>query len=117
MLERTHITEFGQRFPRELSGGEQQRVALARALSTEPEALLLDEPLSALDTHLRSQVEALLQETFAAYRRPALLVTHNIEEAYRLGEKLLVLSRGRVSAFGPRKKISFGVRQPWKWRA
>jgi len=105
VLERTHVTEFGQRFPRELSGGEQQRVALARSLSTEPEALLLDEPLSALDTHLRSQVEALLQDTFAAYRRPALLVTHNMEEAYRLGEKLLVLSRGRVSVFGEKEAI------------
>jgi ABC-type sulfate/molybdate transport systems ATPase subunit len=93
------------RYPRELSGGEQQRVALARALAIEPDALLLDEPLSALDTHLRSQVEAQLQETFLAYRRPALLVTHNIEEAYRMGERLLVLSRGRAAALGPREEV------------
>lgn len=105
LVERTHLSGLEQRYPRELSGGEQQRAALARALATEPEALLLDEPLSALDTHLRSQVEAQLQETFAAYRRPALLVTHNIEEAYRLGEELLVLSRGRVAAFGAKHEI------------
>jgi molybdate transport system permease protein len=80
-------------------------VALARALATRPEALLLDEPLSALDTHLRSRVEALLQETFATYRQPTLLVTHNIEEAYRLGEQLLVLSRGRIAAYGPKEEI------------
>jgi molybdate transport system ATP-binding protein/molybdate transport system permease protein len=105
LIERTHARGLESRYPRELSGGEQQRVALARALSIEPEALLLDEPLSALDTHLRSQVEAQLQETFAAYRRPALVVTHNIEEAYRLGEQLLVLAGGRVAAFGAKEEI------------
>jgi molybdate transport system permease protein len=105
LIERTHAQGLEARYPRELSGGEQQRVALARALSIEPEALLLDEPLSALDTHLRSQVETQLQETFAAYRRPTLLVTHNIEEAYRLGEQLLVLARGRIAASGPKEEI------------
>jgi molybdate transport system permease protein len=105
LLERTHISGLERRYPRELSGGEQQRAALARALAIEPEALLLDEPLSALDTHLRSQMETQLQETFAAYRRPALLVTHNIEEAYRLSEQMLVLSRGRVAAFGAKEEI------------
>jgi molybdate transport system permease protein len=105
LISRTHLSELEQRYPRELSGGEQQRTALARALAIEPEALLLDEPLSALDTHLRGQVEAQLQETFAIFRRPALLVTHNMEEAYRLGEQLLVLARGRVAAFGPKEEI------------
>src|SRR5215472_9638032 len=105
MLERVHAAELEPRYPRQLSGGEQQRVALARALANEPEALLLDEPLSALDTHLRSQMEAQLQETFSTYRAPALLVTHNIEEAYRLTKRLLVLSRGRIAALGPREEI------------
>lgn len=105
LIERTHARGLETRYPRELSGGEQQRVALARALSIEPEALLLDEPLSALDTHLRSQLETELQDTFAAYRRPALVVTHNMEEAYRLGEQLLVLARGRVAAFGAKEEI------------
>jgi molybdate transport system permease protein len=105
LVARTHLTGLESRYPRELSGGEQQRVALARALAVEPEGLLLDEPLSSLDTHLRSRVEALLQETFAAYHRPTLLVTHNSEEAYRLGEQLLVLSRGRVAACGPKEEI------------
>jgi molybdate transport system permease protein len=105
LIKRTHLGGLEDRYPRELSGGEQQRVALARALAIEPEALLLDEPLSALDTHLRSQIEMQLQETFSSYRRPALLVTHNMEEAYRLGVKLLVLSRGRVAAFGGKEEI------------
>jgi molybdate transport system permease protein len=105
LMARTHLEGLAGRYPRVLSGGEQQRTALARALAIDPEALLLDEPLSSLDTHLRSQVEAQLQETFAAYRRPTLLVTHNIEEAYRLCEQLLVLSRGRVAAFGPKEEV------------
>ena len=105
MMQRVHIPDLGRRYPRELSGGEQQRAAIARALATEPEALLLDEPLSALDTHLRGQMEAQLQETFAAFERPVLLVTHNIEEAYRLGDRLLVLSRGHVVACGDKEEV------------
>lgn len=105
LIERTHLKELADRYPRALSGGEQQRTALARALAIDPEALLLDEPLSALDTHLRSQVEAQLQEVFSTFQRPALLVTHNIEEAYRLGAWLLVLSRGRMAAYGPKEEI------------
>ena len=104
-IKRTHLAGLENRYPRELSGGEQQRVALARALAIEPEALLLDEPLSALDMHLRSQVELQLQEIFSEYSRPSLLVTHNIEEAYRLGTRLLVLSHGRVAAFGAKEEI------------
>ena len=104
-IRQTHLTGLDQRYPRELSGGEQQRVALARALAVEPEALLLDEPLSALDAHLRSQLETQLQETFGTYRRPTLLVTHNVEEAYRLCDQLLVLARGHVAAFGPKEEI------------
>jgi molybdate transport system permease protein len=105
LLRRTHIVGMEQRRPRRLSGGEQQRVALARCLAVDPEALLLDEPLSALDTHLRSQIETQLQETFAEYRIPVLLVTHSMEEAYRLCDRLLVLSRGRVAALGPKEEI------------
>jgi len=93
------------RFPRELSGGEQQRVALARALATDPDALLLDEPLSALDTHLRSRIEHQLAATLAAYKGAALLVTHNIEEAYRLGDEMLVLAKGHVAAYGPKDEV------------
>jgi molybdate transport system permease protein len=105
LIGRTHLAGLEDRYSRTLSGGEQQRVALARALAIEPQGLLLDEPLSALDTHLRSQVEIQLQEAFAEYHRPTLLVTHNMEEAYRLGARLLVLSRGRAVASGAKERI------------
>lgn len=102
---RVHLCGLEKRFPSELSGGEQQRIALARALAIGPEALLLDEALTALDTHLRNQLEQQLLETLRSFGRPALLVTHNIEEAYRLGKKLIVLVRGRIAAHGDTAEI------------
>ncbi|OUL28811.1 molybdate ABC transporter permease subunit [Nostoc sp. 106C] len=87
---------LSERYPHQLSGGQQQRVALARALASQPEALLLDEPFSALDTHLRSQLEQQMTETLANYQGVALFVTHNMEEAYRICPNLLVLEHGRA---------------------
>ncbi|MFH7244722.1 MAG: molybdate ABC transporter permease subunit [Spirulina sp.] len=99
------LQEMGDRYPHQLSGGQQQRVALARALATEPETLLLDEPFSALDTHLRSQMERQLVETLAAYPGVTLFVTHNLEEAYRVCENLMVMSAGRPIAFDAKHQI------------
>ncbi|MDX2212644.1 MAG: molybdate ABC transporter permease subunit [Oculatellaceae cyanobacterium bins.114] len=96
---------FADRYPHQLSGGQQQRVALARALATEPEALLLDEPFSALDTYLRSQVEGQLIETLSTYSGVTLFVTHNLEEAYRVCERLMVMSGGRAIAFDAKHRI------------
>jgi len=92
-------------YPQQLSGGQQQRVALARALAIEPEALLLDEPLSALDTYLRSQIEQLLTEILATYQGVTLFITHKLEEAYRVCSNLLILSEGKVIASGPKAEI------------
>lgn len=100
-----HLEGLEHRLPRELSGGEQQRAALARALATDPKALLLDEPLSALDTYLRSKIEQQLITTLAQFRKPALYVTHNIEEAYRVSTKLVVLAKGEVVANGIRDEV------------
>jgi molybdate ABC transporter permease protein len=96
---------LGDRYPHQLSGGQQQRVALARALATEPEALLLDEPFSALDTYLRAQVERQLVETLSTYAGVTLFVTHNLEEAYRVCEKLMVMSGGKAIAFDAKHRI------------
>jgi ABC-type sulfate/molybdate transport systems ATPase subunit len=96
---------LGDRYPSQLSGGQQQRVALARALAPDPEVLLLDEPLSALDTFLHSQVEQQLLSTLAAYRGVTLFVTHNLEEAFRLCPQILVMAGGRAVAAGPRHQV------------
>jgi molybdate ABC transporter permease protein len=104
-LARVQMQELGDRYPHQLSGGQQQRVALSRALATEPELLLLDEPFSALDTHLRSQMERQLLETLETYRGITLFVTHNLEEAYRICETLMVMSGGKAIAYGSKHEI------------
>jgi ABC-type sulfate/molybdate transport systems ATPase subunit len=104
-LARVQLQGLENRYPRQLSGGQQQRAALARALAIDPEALLLDEPLSALDVHLRSQMEALLIETLSTFRGVSLYVTHNLEEAYRISEKIVVISKGKEIALGPKEEI------------
>jgi molybdate transport system permease protein len=100
-----HLQGFGDRYPHQLSGGQQQRVALARALASKPEALLLDEPFSALDTHLRSQLEQQVTEILDDYAGVTLFVTHNMEEAYRLCPNLLVLEQGKQAHYGSKYEI------------
>lgn len=104
-LAAVQLSGLEQRYPHQLSGGQQQRVALARALVSQPEALLLDEPFSALDTQLRSQLEQQLQTRLAQYTGVTLLVTHNLDEAYRLCPDLLVLEQGRVVAAGRKQQV------------
>ncbi|MGO9639682.1 MAG: sulfate/molybdate ABC transporter ATP-binding protein [Candidatus Acidiferrales bacterium] len=96
---------LARRYPSSLSGGQQQRVALARTLAPQPLALLLDEPFSALDTHLRAELERELRETLSGYHGVTLLVSHSMEEAYRFCGDLVVLEQGRVAARGPKEKI------------
>ncbi|OKH43299.1 molybdenum ABC transporter permease subunit [Calothrix sp. HK-06] len=96
---------LGDRYPHQLSGGQQQRVALARALASQPEALLLDEPFSALDTYLRSQLEQEMIDRLANYNGAALFVTHNMEEAYRVCPNLLVLDKGSSVQYASKHDI------------
>lgn len=104
-LQQVQLVGYGDRYPHQLSGGQQQRVALARALAPNPDILLLDEPFSALDAHLRSELEKQLIKTLAHYRGLTLFVSHNLEEAYRVCQRLLVLSEGRVVAEGSKQAI------------
>lgn len=104
-LAQVQLEGLGDRYPHQLSGGQQQRVALARALASQPEVLLLDEPFSALDTHLRSQLEQQMMVTLASYQGVTLFVTHNMEEAYRICPNLLVLEQGRAVQYGCKHDI------------
>jgi len=84
-------------WPHELSGGEQQRVALARSLVREPQLLLADEPFGALDALTRIRMHGLLRDLVAAHRPAVLLVTHDVDEAIALSDRIVVLDNGRVS--------------------
>jgi molybdate transport system permease protein len=99
------LAGLGNRYPHQLSGGQQQRVALARALASQPEALLLDEPFSALDTYLRSQLEQEMMAKLADYGGVSLFVTHNMEEAYRVCPNLLVLEQGKAIQYGSKEEV------------
>ncbi|MGY4102188.1 ABC transporter ATP-binding protein [Nocardia sp. R16R-3T] len=99
---RTALAEAGlagreKAWPKELSGGEQQRVALARSLVREPELLLADEPFGALDALTRIKMHVLLQDLCAKHKPAVLLVTHDVDEAVLLADRVLVLDEGRIA--------------------
>jgi len=106
MIETVRLAGYEHHFPSQLSGGQQQRVALARTLVTEPELLLLDEPFSALDYHVKDILE---QELLAIIRKSysgiVLLVTHNLEEAYRLCDHIILMDKGKVIQYGSKNEI------------
>ncbi|MEU4343717.1 ABC transporter ATP-binding protein [Nocardia sp. NPDC023852] len=91
------LTGREKAWPKELSGGEQQRVALARSLVREPELLLADEPFGALDALTRIRMHALLRDLCAKHRPAVLLVTHDVDEAVLLADRVLVLDDGRIA--------------------
>ena len=103
-LEMIQLQNLGKRYPYQLSGGQQQRVALARALVTNPEALLLDEPFSALDNHLRKHMENELIDILKGYEGVTLFVTHNLEEVYRVSQKIMIMNKGKTIASDDRDK-------------
>jgi putative spermidine/putrescine transport system ATP-binding protein len=94
------LTQLGGRYPRELSGGQQQRVALARAIALKPKLLLLDEPLSNLDTKLRKGLRTEFLEIHRLCGITTLFVTHDIEEAFSISDRVAVMNHGRLEQFG-----------------
>jgi len=100
ILEAFRIVQLRDRRPAQISGGERQRVALARALVTEPRALLLDEPLAALDRPTKSSLVGDLRRWNQQHRVPILFVTHNSEEVFALGDEVIVLDGGIIVAQG-----------------
>jgi molybdate transport system ATP-binding protein len=108
-LARLGLADLAGRKPAQLSGGQAQRVALARALAGQPELLLLDEPMAALDARTRLEVQAELRQHLADFPGPCLLVTHDPLEALVLADRLLVLEDGAVVQDGPPERVA---RQP-----
>lgn len=100
-LDEVQLASKAKAWPRTLSGGEAQRVALARALVREPELLLLDEPFGALDALTRIKMHGLLQQLVAKYRPAVLLVTHDVDEAILLADRVIVLTDGAISLSSP----------------
>tara|TARA_B100000795_G_scaffold60130_2_gene40196 strand:- start:28512 stop:29216 length:705 start_codon:yes stop_codon:yes gene_type:complete len=100
MLELTELVNFKKRYPHELSGGQQQRVALARALAPAPEVLLLDEPFSNLDYHLKSDVRSSLKSILDKTGVCSILVTHSPEDALAMADNVIVLNSGIVLSSG-----------------
>lgn len=91
VLERVGLADYASRWPRELSGGQAQRVAIARALAPKPKVLLLDEPFSALDAFTRASLQEHLLDLWEAFRPTLVLVTHDVEEAAFLADRVLVM--------------------------
>ncbi len=105
LLERMNLGHLAHRYPHELSGGQQQRVAIARALAASPRVLLLDEPFSALDAGARQR----LQVELAGWQRElglaVIYVTHRLEDAFALGQRLAVMRDGHVEQVGPIEEV------------
>lgn len=101
------IANLLERFPHELSGGQQQRVALGRAIVLEPKLLLMDEPLSSLDTKLRSQVREELKEIQSQFKITTLYVTHDQEEALSLSDSIAVINHGKLQQAGTPRQIYY----------
>lgn len=105
MMEKVGLSGMESKLPSQLSGGQQQRVALARILVNEPDALLLDEPFSALDSHLRLQMEKEVADLVSEYGHPVLFVSHDRDEVYRLSDKIAIMDNGSFTSFGEKTDV------------
>jgi molybdate transport system ATP-binding protein len=112
-LERFGMADIARRKPTSLSGGQAQRVAVARALITEPDLLLLDEPLSALDVTTRVELRRTMADHLAGFAGPRLLITHDPIEAFLLAEEIHVLEHGVVTQAGTADDIRLRPRTPY----
>jgi iron(III) transport system ATP-binding protein len=105
MLAVVGLAQYGERFPHELSGGERQRVALARALAPRPALMLLDEPFASLDPNLRARVRDDVVRILRSSGTPAVIVTHDQNEALAVGDRVAVMRSGRIVQIGPPEDV------------
>lgn len=105
MLERFGLESLSQSYPAQLSGGQRQRVALARMLVSKPRILLLDEPFSALDSHLRFSMEQEMRRVIREFAGTVVLVSHDRDEVFRMSDRIAVMGEGRVERLGTKEEV------------
>ncbi len=105
LMKRFDLIDVANHYPHQLSGGQQQRTALARLLISKPEILLLDEPFSALDSHLRFRMEQEVRQVIKEFGKTVLLVSHNRDEVFRLSDKIAIVCEGHIDAFGDKDTV------------
>lgn len=113
MLELVQLGELGKRYPHQLSGGQQQRVALARALAVQPDVLLLDEPLSALDAKVRATLRDEIRRIQSELKTTTLFVTHDQDEALAISDRIGVMSNGRLEQLGTPEDVYLRPASPF----
>lgn len=104
-LDLVQLGQWGDRYPSELSGGMQQRVGLARALANDPELILMDEPFSALDPLIRRQLQEEFLSIWKTLNKTALFITHDLDEAIRIGDRIAIMKEGRFVQVGTPEEI------------
>jgi molybdate transport system ATP-binding protein len=112
-LERFELDHLADRHPGQLSGGQAQRVALARALASDPEVLVLDEPLASLDVEIRDEVRADLARHLREFGRPTVLVTHDAADVAAVADDVVVLQNGRVTQHGTSGELAARPATPY----
>ncbi|RXJ68522.1 molybdenum ABC transporter ATP-binding protein [Halarcobacter ebronensis] len=105
LLEMTELKELAKRYPSSLSGGQKQRVSLCRALMNRPKLLLMDEPLSALDPNMRTKLQNEILQLHKEFETTTIMVSHDPSEIYRLSNRVIVLSQGKVIKDGKAKDV------------
>ena len=105
VMDRFDLEPLADRYPHQLSGGQQQRVALARILVSSPRVLLLDEPFSALDGHLRFKLEQEVRQVIRQFGKTVLLVSHDRNEVYRMSDSVAIMESGKIERIGPRGDV------------
>lgn len=105
VLSSFELTDLSSLYPHQLSGGQQQRVALARILVSDPKIMLLDEPFSALDSHLRFQLEQSVRDVIREFGKSVLLVSHDRDEVYRMADRIAVINNGQIEVCGDKKTV------------